>query len=73
MTSPSKQNFTKKVVRLQQVDNRGLNVLPKEMIQKGYIVRTPRGRMATRHAYEHLGLKAPGHHPSSEDLFSDAE
>ena len=49
------------------------DVLEPYLIQKGYIVRTPRGRMATRHAYEHLGLKAPGHHPSSEDLFSDAE
>jgi Holliday junction DNA helicase RuvB len=25
----------------------------------GFLQRTPRGRVATRHAYEHLGLKAP--------------
>ncbi|MDP6388169.1 MAG: Holliday junction branch migration DNA helicase RuvB, partial [Candidatus Pacebacteria bacterium] len=26
-------------------------------IQKGYLHRTPRGRIATIRAYEHLGLK----------------
>jgi len=35
------------------------DVLEPYLIQKGYIMRTQRGRMATRHAYEHLGLKAP--------------
>ena len=35
------------------------DVLEPYLIQKGYIMRTPRGRMATRHAYHHLGLKAP--------------
>lgn len=35
------------------------DVLEPYLIQKGYIMRTSRGRMATRHAYEHLGLKAP--------------
>ncbi len=29
------------------------------LIQLGFIERTPRGRVATPHAYEHLGLKAP--------------
>ncbi|MBB6099618.1 Holliday junction DNA helicase RuvB [Deinobacterium chartae] len=29
------------------------------LIQLGFIKRTPRGRVATAHAYEHLGLPAP--------------
>ncbi|MFT5211680.1 MAG: Holliday junction DNA helicase RuvB [Flavobacterium sp.] len=29
------------------------------LIQQGFIMRTPRGRVATRHAYEHFGLKKP--------------
>jgi holliday junction DNA helicase RuvB len=30
------------------------------LLQRGLIERTPRGRAATRRAYEHLGLEAPG-------------
>ncbi len=30
------------------------------LLQRGLIERTPRGRAATRHAYRHLGLEAPG-------------
>ena len=30
------------------------------LLQRGLIERTPRGRAATRRAYEHLGLQAPG-------------
>ena len=29
------------------------------LIQAGFIARTPRGRIATRAAYEHLGLETP--------------
>ena len=29
------------------------------LMQMGFLTRTPRGRCATRLAYEHLGLKAP--------------
>ena len=29
------------------------------LLQNGFIDRTPRGRTATRRAYEHLGLQAP--------------
>lgn len=29
------------------------------LIQQGFIQRTPRGRMLTKHAFEHLGLKMP--------------
>jgi len=29
------------------------------LLQGGYLERTPRGRMATRRAYEHLGIERP--------------
>jgi Holliday junction DNA helicase RuvB len=29
------------------------------LLQLGFLDRTPRGRVATRHAYEHLGLAYP--------------
>ncbi|MET4693775.1 Holliday junction branch migration DNA helicase RuvB [Endozoicomonas lisbonensis] len=32
------------------------DVLEPYLIQQGYIMRTPRGRMVTRHAYTHFGL-----------------
>jgi len=35
------------------------DVLEPFLIQQGYMMRTPRGRMATRHAYTHFGLVAP--------------
>jgi holliday junction DNA helicase RuvB len=35
------------------------DVIEPFLIQQGFILRTPRGRMATKHAYLHFGLKAP--------------
>lgn len=35
------------------------DVLEPFLIQQGFIMRTPRGRMATRHAYVHLGMQPP--------------
>jgi Holliday junction DNA helicase RuvB len=35
------------------------DVLEPYLIQQGYIMRTPRGRMATRTAYRHFGLQVP--------------
>ena len=35
------------------------DVLEPFLIQQGYILRTPRGRMVTRNAYLHFGLPAP--------------
>lgn len=35
------------------------DVIEPFLIQQGFIIRTPRGRMATRNAYLHLGLKVP--------------
>jgi Holliday junction DNA helicase RuvB len=46
------------------------DVLEPYLIQQGFIMRTPRGRVATRSAYLHLGLKPPVAPPASEDLFS---
>lgn len=36
------------------------DVLEPYLIQQGYIMRTPRGRVVTRHAYLHFGLQLPG-------------
>jgi Holliday junction DNA helicase RuvB len=35
------------------------DVLEPFLIQQGYMVRTPRGRMVTRNAYLHFGLPQP--------------
>ena len=48
------------------------DVLEPFLIQQGLIMRTPRGRVATRHAYEHFGLQAitkPDVVQSSLDMF----
>ncbi|HHH36834.1 MAG TPA: Holliday junction branch migration DNA helicase RuvB [Gammaproteobacteria bacterium] len=47
------------------------DVLEPFLIQQGYIMRTPRGRMATRSAYLHFGLAPPAAEASSStpDLF----
>jgi Holliday junction DNA helicase RuvB len=43
------------------------DVLEPFLIQQGFIMRTPRGRIATQHAYRHLGLAKQT--ASSGDLF----
>jgi Holliday junction DNA helicase RuvB len=45
------------------------DVLEPFLIQQGFIMRTPRGRVATRTAYLHLGLKPPKTMPTNEELF----
>src|SRR5690606_29943477 len=35
------------------------DVLGPYLMQQGFSLRTPRGRVATRHAYLHMGLKPP--------------
>jgi Holliday junction DNA helicase RuvB len=35
------------------------DVIEPFLIQQGFIARTPRGRVATRHAYEHFGINLP--------------
>jgi holliday junction DNA helicase RuvB len=43
------------------------------LIQCGFLARTPRGRVATEHAYRHLGLPVPKNVPpvpaSQDNLF----
>ena len=39
------------------------------LIQKGFIQRTPRGRLLTAHAFKHLGLPEPARDPSQFGLF----
>ncbi|TVP55552.1 MAG: Holliday junction branch migration DNA helicase RuvB [Halomonadaceae bacterium] len=43
------------------------DVLEPFLIQQGYMMRTPRGRMATAKAYLHFGYKAPGSHLPEAD------
>lgn len=45
-------------------------VLEPYLIQQGFIMRTPRGRVATGHAYRHFGL-IPAGHRGGPDLFGD--
>jgi Holliday junction DNA helicase RuvB len=50
------------------------DVLEPYLIQQGFIMRTPRGRMATRNAYLHCGLKPPVTQASEPPgLFTDEE
>jgi Holliday junction DNA helicase RuvB len=50
-----------------------MDVYEPYLIQLGFLERTPRGRMTTRHAYEHLGLPCPSanarNSPAQESLF----
>ncbi len=42
------------------------DVLEPYLIQQGYLMRTPRGRVATMLTYQHFGLKAPSNMVSGE-------
>jgi len=52
------------------------DVLEPYLIQQGFIMRTPRGRVATRNAYEHFGMKMPeeiiSELTASTDLFDES-
>jgi Holliday junction DNA helicase RuvB len=48
------------------------DVLEPYLIQQGFLMRSPRGRVATRSAYLHFGLAAPARGELSGDLFRDA-
>ena len=45
------------------------DVIEPYLIQQGYLMRTPRGRVATPKSYSHFGIKLP---KSNESLFDDA-
>jgi Holliday junction DNA helicase RuvB len=40
------------------------------LIQKGFVQRTPRGRVITSHAFRHLGLAEPARDPAQLGLFA---
>lgn len=48
------------------------DVLEPFLIQQGYMIRTPRGRMATSHAYLHFGLSMPSPDPDRQQAVFDA-
>ena len=43
------------------------------LIQKGFVQRTPRGRLLTGHAFRHLGLAEPARDPAQFGLFGPDE
>ena len=45
------------------------DVLEPYLLQQGFIMRTPRGRVVTQQAYLHFGLKPPRTIPTTGDLF----
>ena len=45
------------------------DVLEPFLIQQGYLMRTPRGRVATQLSYQHFGLAVPG---GNRDLWNEA-
>jgi Holliday junction DNA helicase RuvB len=47
------------------------DVLEPYLIQQGYLMRTSRGRMATRMAYENFGLKSPKRIQQQMDIMDD--
>lgn len=47
------------------------DVLEPFLIQQGFIMRTLRGRVATRHAYQHFGLASPTPGTAMKDLFHE--
>ncbi len=50
------------------------DVLEPFLIQQGFMMRTPRGRVVTKHAWLHFGLQAPDKPPVTEpDLFDNPD
>ena len=47
------------------------DVLEPYLIQQGFMMRTPRGRVATRSAWLHFGLGVPKKSPETDDLFNE--
>lgn len=46
------------------------DVLEPYLLQQGFIMRTPRGRVVTQNAYLHFGLQAPVSMGATDDLFT---
>ena len=47
------------------------DVIEPYLLQQGYVLRTPRGRVAGGKAYDHLGLKPPAQKPTQAGLFEE--
>ena len=47
------------------------DVIEPYLIQQGFLMRTPRGRVATRSSWQHFGLPVPSSSSAAPDLFSD--
>jgi len=47
------------------------DVLEPYLVQQGFLLRTPRGRVVTKHAYLHFGLNIPDEHESKKNLTLD--
>jgi Holliday junction DNA helicase RuvB len=53
---------------ISEESNTIMDVVEPYLLQLGFLTRTPRGRVATPHAYEHLGLSPPDR-PEQPSLF----
>ena len=49
------------------------DIIEPYLIQKGFLQRTPRGRVLTGHAFRHLGLKEPARDATQFGLFGEDE
>jgi len=49
------------------------DIIEPYLIQKGFLQRTPRGRLLTGHAFRHLGLPEPARDPAQFGLFAQDE
>ena len=49
------------------------DIIEPYLIQKGFVQRTPRGRLLTGHAYKHLGLAEPSRDTGQFGLFSSED
>ena len=49
------------------------DIIEPYLIQKGFVQRTPRGRMLTSHAFRHLGLAEPARDASQIPLFDQGD
>nr|WP_223146742.1 Holliday junction branch migration DNA helicase RuvB [Methylomonas albis] len=47
------------------------DVLEPYLLQQGFIMRTPRGRVVTHKAYSHFGLPVPNQQLGSDDIFAN--
>ena len=48
------------------------DVIEPYLIQQGFMIRTARGRVATKHAWAHFGLPMPKQHALETDLFDQS-